>query len=594
MKSQITDKWTLAKQELYDTESTKEKDKDSEELKVVEPNLDVAMDVKYLTLITVVCFLGRIQGDLIKCPPYESTTVVALEGEHARLRCKLCNASTSLVLTDLQTHGFNITWFKDTSEDGHVELLRKTGRITFEGTLLGFWPAFMNDTGRYSCSVLNRTYNITSAGITLNVHRNKGLCRGNVYLFSQRVGSSIMLPCPKLEDYSSKDENIIWLKDCKDNVHIGTTYTIQKVEEKSAGYYSCVLPLENDGVEYNVTRILKLKVKEYVEPFKPKLIYPVEEQIELELGEKREIECKAVVGYKVDNFCLLYWIFNNSFFNISGNDAVYESPERIVIEDNRTSMISLLVFTRIKAEYLNKNFTCFLNCPDTNQIGYIILLEKGKSDTGPIVLLLIMTVAVFIIVAVVFGRYKIYFALCFRDFTSRDETLQDSKEYDAYVLLLKSDETLLSAKEEAFALELLPAILEQKFGYRLCILERDVLPGGASTNDILSYINKCRRLIIILCAECMADDSPMYELMTGLHQALVERLIKPILIEYNPVRDITFLPLSLQLILRTNRRVKWKSASLSQNSYFWKKMRYLMPAKHIKASDNSPNGRTIL
>ncbi|GCB68621.1 hypothetical protein scyTo_0015237, partial [Scyliorhinus torazame] len=98
-----------------------------------------------------------------------------------------------------------------------------------------------------------------------------------------------------------------------------------------------------------------------------------------------------------------------------------------------------------------------------------------------------------------------------------------NKEFDAYVLLLKSNETLLSAKEETFALELLPEILEQKFGYRLCIFERDVLPGGASANDILSYINKCRRLIIVLCAECMADDSSMYELMTGLHQALVER-----------------------------------------------------------------------
>uniref|UniRef100_UPI00398EDFBF interleukin-18 receptor 1-like n=1 Tax=Pristiophorus japonicus TaxID=55135 RepID=UPI00398EDFBF len=219
--------------------------------------------------------------------------------------------------------------------------------------------------------------------------------------------------------------------------------------------------------------------------------------------------------------------------------------------------------------------------------------RTGKSDTGQIALLLVMSVAVFIIVAVVYVRFKIYFILCFRDFTSRDETLQDNKEYDAYVLLLKSDDILLIAKEEAFALELLPAILEQKFGYQLCIFERDVLPGGASADDILSYINKCRRLIIILCAKCLADDSSMYELMTGLHQALVERLINPILIEYNPIRDITFLPQSLQLILRSNRTLKWRNTSLSQNSYFWKKIRYLMPAKHIKASEYSQNGSTI-
>ncbi|XP_041054632.1 interleukin-18 receptor 1-like [Carcharodon carcharias] len=436
---------------------------------------------------------------------------------------------------------------------------------------------------------MNGTYNIMSKATPLNVQKNKGLCHGSKYLFSQYVGRSITLPCPKLEGYSKKEENIIWLKDCKDNVHTGTEYVIQKVEEKSAGYYLCVLPLENGGLQYNITRMLELTTKESVEPFKPKLIYPVEEQIELELGEKKEIECKAIVGYRMNGFCILYWIFN-----ISGNDTVYENPERIVHEDNRISIIRPLVFTRIKAQHLNQLFECVLNCAETDQIGNIILLERGKSDTCPVVLLLIMTVAIFIIVSIVYVRFKIYFILCFRDFTSRDETLEDSKEYDAYVLLLKSSETLFSAKEETFASEILPAILEQKFGYRLCIFERDVLPGGASANDILSYINKCRRLIIVLCAECMADDSSMYELMAGLHQALVERLIKPILIEYNPVRDTTFLPLSLQLILRSNRRVKWRSASRSQNSYFWKKMRYLMPAKHINASEYSQNGRTIL
>ncbi|XP_072434368.1 interleukin-18 receptor 1-like [Chiloscyllium punctatum] len=321
-------------------------------------------------------------------------------------------------------------------------------------------------------------------------------------------------------------------------------------------------------------------VSKYIEPFKPKLIYPIDEQIELGLGEKREIECKAIANKEAVDFCVLFWNFNHNYLTSGGND-VYENSSRIVPEDNRVSVIAPLVFMKIKKEHLNKTFQCVLTCQDTQQIGNIILLEKGKGDTDPVVLPIIMAVAVFISVAVVYVKFKIYFVLCFRDFISRDETLEDSKEYDAYVLLLKSNDAVLSAKEETFALEVLPSILEEKFGYRLCIFERDVLPGGASANDMLSCINKCRRLIIILCAECVAEDSSMYELMTGLHQALVNRLIKPILIEYNPIRDVGFLPQSLQLILRSNRRVKWRSTSLSQNSYFWKKIRYLMPAKHI-------------
>uniref|UniRef100_A0A8C6XDL7 Interleukin 18 receptor 1 n=1 Tax=Naja naja TaxID=35670 RepID=A0A8C6XDL7_NAJNA len=154
----------------------------------------------------------------------------------------------------------------------------------------------------------------------------------------------------------------------------------------------------------------------------------------------------------------------------------------------------------------------------------------------------------------------------------------DGKIYDAYVLYPKINCTPICGEERKFALEILPKTLEDHFGYKLCIFERDISPGGAIIDDIQSSIDRSRRLIIILSRNYVSDQV-MYELEIGLHKALVERKIRVILIEYMPKNDFDFLPKSLEL-LSSSQVVKWKEEkSLPLNSKFWKKLCYAMPAK---------------
>lgn len=58
----------------------------------------------------------------------------------------------------------------------------------------------------------------------------------------------------------------------------------------------------------------------------------------------------------------------------------------------------------------------------------------------------------------------------------------DKKEFDAFVSYAKwssfESEASSSLNEENLALNLFPEILENKYGYTLCLLERDVAPGG--------------------------------------------------------------------------------------------------------------------
>lgn len=49
----------------------------------------------------------------------------------------------------------------------------------------------------------------------------------------------------------------------------------------------------------------------------------------------------------------------------------------------------------------------------------------------------------------------------------------DGKEYDIYVSYARN------AEEEEFVLLTLRGVLENEFGYKLCIFDRDSLPGGS-------------------------------------------------------------------------------------------------------------------
>lgn len=58
----------------------------------------------------------------------------------------------------------------------------------------------------------------------------------------------------------------------------------------------------------------------------------------------------------------------------------------------------------------------------------------------------------------------------------------DKKEFDAFISYANrsspESEAIGSPSEEHLALNLFPEVLENKYGYTLCLLERDVTPGG--------------------------------------------------------------------------------------------------------------------
>ncbi|NXW88313.1 IL18R protein, partial [Alopecoenas beccarii] len=142
----------------------------------------------------------------------------------------------------------------------------------------------------------------------------------------------------------------------------------------------------------------------------------------------------------------------------------------------------LLRIKKVTDEDMHHNFTCMLQADDRTQIK-IVKLKKGNTrdlpvyvfTTGMVLAVLFLCVAVAAVFVCV--MFRVDLVLLYRNICRRDDTAGDGKEYDAFVSYLK-DCISPTEEEREFALKILPTILEENFGYKLCIFERDISPGG--------------------------------------------------------------------------------------------------------------------
>ncbi|XP_017509062.3 interleukin-18 receptor 1 isoform X1 [Manis javanica] len=472
----------------------------------------------------------------------------------------------------------SIKWYKTNGSRGKVELGSSSSpRITLHGYVLEFWPVELDDSGRYTFQMGNYSYDWT-----LNViGRSKDSCFTEKQIISKtvEVKKSLQVFCE--HNYYQKVVNRTSLyKNCEKIENNKDPFLKKNAEFRDQGYYTCVFFLPHNGKLFNVTKTFKITVIKDRSNINPVLLGPKLTYVKVELGKDVQLNCSALLNEKD----VVYW----NFWRANGSDPNVHEEEgtRIKTSEGKWHASKILRIENVNEHNLHFSYNCTVASEggiDTRS--FILLKKEDLVDIPGYVFTRGMIIAVLILVAVVClvtvgVIYRVDVALFYRHFIGRDETLTDGKTYDAFVSYLKECQPEHGA-EHTFAVETLPRVLERHFGYKLCIFERDVVPGGAVADEIHSLIEKSRRLIIVLSKSYMSNEV-RYELESGLHEALVERKIKIILIEFTPVSDFSFLPQSLRL-LKSHRILKWKAdTSLSYNSRFWKNLLYLMPAKTAK------------
>ncbi|XP_010176984.1 PREDICTED: interleukin-18 receptor 1 [Mesitornis unicolor] len=501
-----------------------------------------------------------------------------------------------------QEGAYIVNWYKENA--GKQQLIRGRDRIVSQMNSLEFWPAELSDSGNYSVTHSNGKQDFTIQKWTLNVlERNKSSCFNKNHLTTEikNAGTGHSLKCSDLS--VNENDSIMWYKDCKNyenETERELDFTALTVQH--SGIYTCKILISHEGKVYHSTNTIKLVVEEDAPEAVTLEIVGRDEEIETEIGKEEVLNCTGFLGYYMQEDASLYWLINQTFPEkctgiLENEPSICEEEFKKLQLGNKFYATRLLRIKKVTDEDMHHNFTCMLQVDERTQIK-IVKLKKGNTRDLPVhmfttgMVLAVLFPCVTVAVVFVCVMFRVDLVLFYRNISRRDDTAGDGKEYDAFVSYLK-DCISATAEEREFALKILPMILEENFGYKLCIFERDVSAGGAVVDDIHSFIDKSRRLIIILSQNYVSDRA-IYELESGLHKALVERKTNIILIEYMPISDYNFLPESLSL-LPSKRVVKWKKdKSLPVNSRFWKNLRYLMPAKPTKINTKGHNNNLEL
>ncbi|XP_077199684.1 interleukin-18 receptor 1 [Paroedura picta] len=384
--------------------------------------------------------------------------------------------------TGKQDEEYNVTWYRE--KDGKRTLIRQGGRIVLKGTLLQFWPALLNDTGKYVCTLSNGSDSVNHSWDLNVLPKIKGSCFTADHISSDPhaiAGRGYRFSC-SAENYSGKVVKKTWYKNClfkeEGELYIGT------LTPKDSGNYTCVVSYLHAGKIYSATNTIEVLVKKEDPCTKPKIIGPEYEEVEIEIGKEKVVNCTAFLGCS-NNSQEIYWKHNDDLLDkcqdIMDSVTPCEMEDLVYNEEAQFFALKQLWIKSFREEDVNASYDCVLLAGNA-EIKTFTLKKVKASDlsprtfaTGMIVAILCSLSAVAVMgLCVVF---RVDLALLYRDLAAKDDTLGDGKIYDAFVSYLK-DCTPICGEERAFALDVLPSILEEHYGYKLCIFERDISPGG--------------------------------------------------------------------------------------------------------------------
>nr|XP_028587655.1 interleukin-1 receptor accessory protein isoform X1 [Podarcis muralis]XP_028587657.1 interleukin-1 receptor accessory protein isoform X1 [Podarcis muralis]XP_028587658.1 interleukin-1 receptor accessory protein isoform X1 [Podarcis muralis]XP_028587659.1 interleukin-1 receptor accessory protein isoform X1 [Podarcis muralis] len=516
-------------------------------------------------------------------------------GEPAKIKCPLFEAFLKYNYSTAHSAGLTLIWYwigrgQDIEEPINFRL--PDNHISKEKDTLWFRPALLNDTGNYTCMLRNTTYCSKVAFPLEVVDKDPGSCVSQairpeeVLMYLDYTNKN--LTCPDVEGFypAGTKPKVWWYMNCKlmDNFNEryprGINLTFGFVREAYQADYTCVVSYKENGRDFNLTRTLRVKVVGPPDKATVPTIISPNKQVGYELtpGEALEIRCEVQFTFLKDSPQEVWWMVDGKspedVSDLKFNITLTEIPSSL----GEMTIVKTLVVPKVTERDLKRNYTCCAhNLKGTvHQEAMVKMKVPVPRYTVELVCGLGATIVLVVLLTLVYHFYWLEMVLFYRAHFGTDETILDGKEYDIYVSYARN------AEEEEFVLLTLRGVLENEFGYKLCIFDRDSLPGGNTTEAIFDFIQRSRKMIVVLSPDYLLEKSiSMLEFKLGL---LCQNNIatKLLVVEYRPL--LRAHP-NIQQLRESVAFVAWKGErSKRPGSKFWKALRLALPLRSLSAA----------
>ncbi|KAM4048471.1 interleukin-18 receptor accessory protein-like isoform 2-T2 [Anomaloglossus baeobatrachus] len=389
---------------------------------------------------------------------------------------------------------------------------------------------------------------------------------------------------------SVTSENRLSLKIINNMIHFS------KILVPDAGIYICDYALYMHGKEWIMRETLQIFVDVPDTRKPPNISGPSNgTELEVELEKPYNLTCEVFFGYERSFNPVIKWTILHP--EVKERSALIGGRELCLHTTNRLKGYDCTLTMPLKS-VTTSDLRAMFQCSAQNSVGNVTSTVKlSRKEIDIVFRRNVLCVSVVLLLIMLLGAgtaylYWVEIVLLYRHYLSKDETIGDGKEFDAFISYATqtsefSEEEIIESyydnyEDEQFATQLLPSILEDNYNYKLCIFERDILPGGAYVEDIAKIIKRSRRAIFILSQRYITGPR-LFELQAAITWSLEEQEnLKLILIKLKPFKEPETIPHIVKKALRALPTVSWKgdiNSKSAHTSKFWKRIRYYMPVK---------------